>query len=73
MYTRSWVMSVMLLGLLGNVWFSSSRAGEGTAASSDAVKNIDPVLVKAYTFEPVHPNPPDHLWLDEGNGRGSSS
>ena len=69
MYTKSCVMSVMLVGLLGSVWFSTSRAGEGTAPSAEAVKNIGSVLAKAYTFEPIHPNGPDHLWLDEGNGR----
>ena len=69
MHTKIWITSVILVGLLGNVWFSSSYAGEGTAPSPEAAKNIGPVLVKAYTFEAVHPNPPDHLWLDEGNGR----
>jgi hypothetical protein len=43
--------------------FSSSHAGEGKAPSSEALKNIGPALAKAYTFEPVHPAPPDHLWL----------
>ena len=69
MYTKIWVMSVILVGFLGGVWFSSSQAGEGTAPSPEAANNIGPVLIKAYTFEPVHPNPPNHLWLDEGNGR----
>ena len=69
MYTKIWVMSVILVGLLGSVWFSSSHASEGKAPSPEAAKNIGPVLVKAYTFEPVRPNLPDHLWLDEGNGR----
>ena len=62
-------MSVILVGLLGNVWFNSSYAGEGTAPSPEAANNIGSVLIKAYTFEPVRPNPPNHLWLDEGNGR----
>ena len=69
MATKIWIMSVILVGFLGSVWFSSSHAGEGTAPSPEVAKNIGPVLVKAYTFEPVHPNPPNHLWLDEGNGR----
>lgn len=68
MYTKIWVM-IVILGSLGSVWFSSSHAGEGTAPSPGAVNNIGPVLVKAYTFEPIHPNPPNHLWLDEGNGQ----
>jgi len=69
MATKIWVMSVVVVGLLGSVWVSSSRAGEGTAPSPEAASNIGPVLIKAYTFEPVHPNPPNHLWLDEGHGR----
>ncbi len=56
MYTKIWVMSVMLVGFLGSVWFSS-HAGEGTAPSPEAMRNIGPVLVKAYTFVAVHPNP----------------
>jgi hypothetical protein len=51
------------LGVLGSAWFSSSHAGEGKAPSSEALKNIGPALAKAYSFEPVHPAPPDHLWL----------
>jgi hypothetical protein len=49
------------LGGLGSAWFSSSHAGEGKAPSSEALKNIGPALAKAYSFEPVHPAPPDHL------------
>jgi hypothetical protein len=67
MSTKHWVLIVMLV--LGIAWIGSSYAGEGTAPSPEALSNIGPVLVKAYTYEPVHPNPPDHLWLDEGNGR----
>ena len=51
MYTKIWVMSVILGGLLGSVWFSNSYAGEGTTPSPEAAKNIGPVLVIAYTFE----------------------
>ena len=69
MATKIWIMSVILVGFLGSVWFSSSHAGEGTAPSPEVANNIGPVLVKAYTFVPVHPNPPNHLWFDEGNGR----
>ncbi len=69
MYTKVWVMSVILVSFLGSVWFSTSHAGEGTVPSPDAAKNSGLVLVKAYTFEPIHPASPDHLWLDEGNGR----
>jgi hypothetical protein len=70
MYIKIWVMSVILVSLFGSACFSSSTyAGEGTTASPEAAKNIGAILVKAYTFEPVHPNPPNPLWLDEGNGR----
>jgi hypothetical protein len=69
MYTKTWVMIVMLGVFLGSVWFSSSHAGEGKAPSSEALKNIGPALAKAYTSEPIHPAMPDHLWLDEGNDR----
>ena len=69
MYTKNWVRIVILGFFLGSVWFSSSHAGEGTAASSEALKNIGPALAKAYTAEPIHPAMPDHLWLDEGNDR----
>ena len=69
MSKTSCVVSVLLVGLLGLAWFSSSHAGEGTTPSPEAANNIGPILVKAYTFEAVHPNPPNHLWLDEGNGR----
>ena len=62
-------MSVTLNVLFCLLPFSSGYAGEGSTASSDAVKNIGATLIKAYTFEPVHPNPPNHVWLDEGNGR----
>src|SRR5437773_10547398 len=68
MYTKIWVMSVILVGLLGSVWFSSSHASEGKAPSPEAAKNIGPVRVKAYTFAPVRPNLPDHLCLHECNG-----
>jgi hypothetical protein len=69
MYTKIWVMIVMLGVVLGSVWFSSSHAGEGKAPSSEALKNIGPALAKAYTAEPIHPAKADHLWLDEGNDR----
>ena len=72
MYIKIWVMRFILVTFLGSVWFSSSHAGEGTAPSPEAAKNIGPVLVKAYTFEPVHPNPPDHLWWMKAMA-GSSS
>lgn len=69
MSIKSGMMGAILVGLLGSVSFYSSYAGEGSDPSPEAAQNIGQVLVKAYTFEPVRPNPPNHLWLDEGNGR----
>ena len=70
MSTKMGIMSIVLVGLLANHSLSTTcNAGEGTAASPEAANNIGAILIKAYTFEPVHPNPPNHLWLDEGNGR----
>ncbi len=69
MSRTSCVVSVVLVGFLGIVWFGTSQAAEGAAASPEAANNIGAILLEAYTFEPVHPNPPNHLWLDEGNGR----
>jgi hypothetical protein len=69
MHTKMWVMTLVVVSFLGTVGVSSSHAGEGQDPSTGTVKSIGLVLAKAYTFEPVHPNPPDHLWLDEGNGR----
>ena len=65
MSAKIWVGMVLLSG----VCLCSSYAGEGTAASPDAAKNIGPSIFKAYTFKPIHPDGPDHVWLDEGNGR----
>lgn len=62
-------MSVILAGFLGGAWFDSSYAVEETAPSPEVANKMGAVLVKAYTFEAVHPNPPNHLWLNEGNGR----
>ena len=67
MSTKTWFW-IVILGI-GSAWFNSIYAEEGKAPSPEAVTNIGSVLAKAYTFVPVHPNPPDHLWLDEGNGR----
>ena len=54
MSKTSCVVSVLLVGLLGLAWFSPGHAGEGTTASPEAANNIGAILVKAYTFEPVH-------------------
>jgi len=69
MSKTSCVASGVLIGCLGVAGFSTIHAGEGTSASPEVANNIGPALIKAYAFEPVHPNPPNHLFLDEGNGR----
>src|SRR5215813_4762734 len=69
MSTKIWVKSVILVGFLGGVFVSSSYAEERTSPSPEVITNIGTSIAKAYTFVPVHPNPPNHLWLDEGDGR----
>jgi len=69
MRSRIGIMLVFFTGCVGGLLFSSSYALEGTAPSPEAARNIGSVLLKSYTFEPVHPNPPNHVWLDEGDGR----
>jgi hypothetical protein len=56
MSTKIWVLCIVLAGLLGGVWVSSSYA-EGTVLPPEVANNIGSVLLKAYTYEPVHPNP----------------
>ena len=63
------VLTALLIGLTGIAWFSAVRAEEGTASSAEVANSIGPALLKAYSFVPVNPNPPNHVWLDEGNGR----
>lgn len=63
MQTKVWVMTFILVGFLGSVSLGSSHAREGQDPSTGAVKSIGLALAKAYTFEPVHPNPPDHRGL----------
>ncbi len=55
--------------MLGSLCLNSSHAREGTAPSPAVAKNIGQALIKAYTFEPVQPSPPNHLWMYEGHGR----
>jgi len=69
MSAKIWIMSLMLVVFLGGVFFSSGHAEERTAPSPEVINNIGAAIAKAYTFVPVHPNPPNHLWLDEGDGR----
>ena len=69
MVKNSCVPTIVWLAVLSLAWFGPLHASEGTIASPEAANQIGPALIKAYTFEPVHPNPPNHLWLDEGNGR----
>ena len=69
MSKKKCVVSVTLVGLVVISWFGTIHAGEATTASPEVANSIGPLLIKAYTFVPVQPNPPNHLWLDEGNGR----
>src|SRR5262249_19311599 len=69
MRANIWILGIVSGLLICSVWSTSSYAGEGTAPSPEVAKNIGSVLLKSYTFEAVHPNPPNHVWLDEGNGR----
>ncbi len=69
MHTKMWILSVMLLGLLGAAWVSRTHAEEATAPSPEVINSIGAALAQSYTFVPIHPNAPNHLWLDEGNGR----
>jgi hypothetical protein len=69
MSTKISIMILIVMGSLGGVWLSSSHAGDAQVPAPEAVQNIGQALAEAYTFKPVHPNLPDHLFLDEGNGR----
>ena len=69
MVKKSRVLRVLLIGVLSIAWFSSIHAGEGTSAPPEVANSIGSTILKAYTFVPVTPNPPNHVWLDEGNGR----
>src|SRR5262245_22348652 len=69
MRAKIWIVGVVSGFLVSSAWFSSSHAGEGTAPSPEVAKNIGHALFKSYTFEPIHPQAPNHVWLDEGNGR----
>ena len=66
---KSYFVSIMFVGVLGVAWVSTSHAGQETAASSEVANSIGSAILRAYTFVPVNPNPPNHVWLDEGNGR----
>jgi hypothetical protein len=69
MSTKTWVMSILFMSLPTIISFTTNDAAEGTAASPEVANSLGPILLKAYTFVPVQPNPPNHVWLDEGNGR----
>lgn len=69
MSTRRWFLSVMVMVMCGSAWCAASASSGGTTVSPDVANRIGPVLATAYTFQPVYPSPPNHLWLDEGHGR----
>jgi hypothetical protein len=69
---KTFMMAILSGLLVSCAWFSTGAAGEGKKSPApEALKNVGPTLGKAYTFEPFHPDMPDHLWLDEGNGRAT--
>lgn len=71
MLNKPFAIATILGLLIGWGWLTSGIAGEGKKApAAEALKNMGPTLAKVYTFEPVHPAMPDHLWMDAGNGRG---
>jgi hypothetical protein len=69
MSSKIWVMSIVFVSLLASVSVNTGHAGEGTTAPPEVANSIGAAILKAYTFVPVHPNPPNHVWMDEGNGR----
>jgi hypothetical protein len=69
MLKKSWIVSVLFVSLSVFAWVYTIHAAEETAASSEVANGVGSALLKAYVFVPVHPNPPNHVWLDEGNGR----
>jgi len=69
MSTKRYVVGVMLAAVLCFAWGSYAHAGEAPMASPEVANNIGSAILKAYTFVPIQPNAPNHVWLDEGNGR----
>ena len=69
MSIKRYVVGVRLAAVLCFAWLSYAHAGEAPMASPEVSNNIGPALIKAYNFVPIQPNAPNHLWLDEGNGR----
>ncbi len=66
---RTTISIATLLTVLFVAWASRGLAKETTAPAPEAAKSMGTALLNAYRFEAVHPNLPDHVWLDEGNGR----
>lgn len=69
MSPKTWIVGVISGLLLGSIWFNIATAGESKTPAAETLKIIGPTLAKAYTSVPVHPDNPDHLWLDESNDR----
>ena len=60
MYTKIWVMIV-----IWGVSATHDSAAVMPRRKGSLVRSpqeYGPALAKAYTFEAVHPAPPDHLW-----------
>jgi len=69
-----WGMRLVILGLI--VSFSVAGALNGFAGEGDKkqipmanLTAVGPALAKEFTFQPVHPPLPNHLWMDVGNGQ----
>jgi len=69
MSPKTWRVGVISGLLIGSIWFNIAPAGESRTPSAETLKNIGPTLAKASTSMPVHPDNPDHQWLNEGNDR----
>lgn len=69
MSNNTCIAAVLLLIPFSFAGLSTSNAEPGTAASAEIANTVGSALLNAYTYVPVQPNPPNHVWLDEGNGR----
>jgi hypothetical protein len=67
MSPKTWIVGVIAGLVIGSIWFNLAKAGDSKNPSAETLKN--PTLAKAHTAAPVHPDNPDHLWLNEGSGR----
>jgi hypothetical protein len=72
MSQKLYIIAALSGFLIGVAWIGAGSAGEKKQGpAQEMLKNVGPTLAKTYTFEPFHPAMPDHLWLDEGQGRAT--